>query len=237
MPKYAKFARIYDLIYSFKNYQAEADRLHAIVSTYKRSPGNTLLDVACGTGAHIAFLRRQYAVEGLDLSRGMLKIARQRFPGIAFHQGDMLDFDLGRKFDVATCLFSAIGYVKTAPGLRKAVANMARHLAPGGLLIVEPWLSPDDWKAGVLHGLFIDQPDIKIARMNVSQTRNGISVIKFHCLVGTPAGIEYFIEEHEMGLFSSAEYIGAFSSAGLEVFHDAQGLMGRGLYIGRPKES
>lgn len=231
--KYVKFAKFYDAIYSFKNYEAETRRLHELISAYKRAPGNSLLDVACGTGGHLTFLRNLYAVEGLDLSEEMLTIARQRLPETQFHRADMLDFDLGRKFDVVVCLFSAIGYVKTKQRLKQAIANMSRHLVPGGVLAIEPWLSGETYQPGGLHGMFINQPELKIARLNLGAVRNGVSIIKFHCLVGTPEGIEYFTERHELGLFSEAEYLEAFAAAGLEIFYDEKGLMDRGLYLGR----
>jgi len=110
---FTKSAAFYDAIYSFKNYEREAQQLHALIQQHKRSTGMALLDVACGTGAHIPFLREHYAVEGLDLDANLLAIARQRNPDITFHQADMLDFDLGHSFDVIVCLFSSIGYVKT----------------------------------------------------------------------------------------------------------------------------
>jgi ubiquinone/menaquinone biosynthesis C-methylase UbiE len=231
--KYVKFAKYYEAIYSFKNYEAEARRVHELVSGFKLAPGNSLLDVACGTGGHLAFMRKDYVAEGLDLSEQMLAIARERLPEITFHRGDMLDFDFGRKFDVIVCLFSAIGYVKTARRLKQAVANMRRHLEPGGVLVVEPWLTPETYKPGGLHGMIVNQPELKIARMNLSAVRNGVSIIKFHCLVGTPQGIEYFTEQHELGLFTHQEYLDAFAAAGLEVQYDEKGLMDRGLYLGR----
>lgn len=49
---------------------------------------------------------------------------------------------------------------------------------------------------------------------------------------GTWAGIEHFTEDHTLGLFSHDDYAGAFRAAGLDVIHDSEGLMGRGLYIG-----
>ena len=50
--------------------------------------------------------------------------------------------------------------------------------------------------------------------------------------MGTPEGVEYFTEFHEMGLFTNDQYRAAFRDAGLTVRHDPDGLMGRGLYIG-----
>ena len=61
---------------------------------------------------------------------------------------------------------------------------------------------------------------------------NGVAVLLFHYLVGTPQGVEHFTERHELALFSHEEYLAAFRAAGLEVVYDEEGLMGRGLYIG-----
>ncbi len=54
----------------------------------------------------------------------------------------------------------------------------------------------------------------------------------FHYLIGTPDGIDYFTELHELGLFTHEQYMTAFTDAGLDVSYDKDGLMGRGLYIG-----
>ncbi len=44
----------------------------------------------------------------------------------------MESFDLAKEFDVITCLFRAIGYVRTLPALEATLRNFARHLRPGG---------------------------------------------------------------------------------------------------------
>jgi hypothetical protein len=49
------------------------------------------------------------------------------------------------RFDANSCLFSSIGYLLSAADLNTAVANMAEHLNPCGVLIVEPWIHPDAW--------------------------------------------------------------------------------------------
>jgi hypothetical protein len=54
----------------------------------------------------------------------------------------------------------------------------------------------------------------------------------FHYLVGQNNRVSYFRERHTLGLFTHQEYLASFEAAGLEVHHDADGLMGRGLYIG-----
>jgi SAM-dependent methyltransferase len=233
-PSYEKQAAYYDAIYAAqgKDYEKEAQRIHEIAGRYKKSPGNRLLDVGSGTGAHFPYLSQGYAVEGLDLDGDMLKVARKRFPQGVFHQGDMVDFHLAAKFDVITCLFSAIGYTKSLENMRAAISNMGQHLEAGGVLVVEPWFAPHEWREGTPHATYVDQPDLKIARVNISEREGDVSVINFHFLVASGGEVEYFTERHELGLFTEEAYRDAFAEAGLDTIHDPQGITNRGLYIG-----
>ena len=228
---FRRSARLYDAVYaSIRDYPREAAELDRLIQ--ERRPGaRTLLDVACGTGAHLEHLTG-YEVEGLDLDPEMLGVARERLPNVPLHEGDMADFDLGKRFAAVVCMFSSIGYVRTAERLRSAVASMARHLEPGGVLVVEPWLSPEVWVDRHVGAVFVDQPELKIARMNVGEREGNLSIFEFEYLVGTPNGLERFNERHELGLFTIEQYLEAFRAAGLEVDHDPEGPMGRGLYIG-----
>ena len=228
---FSRSARLYDAVYaSIRDYPREAAELDRLIQ--ERRPGaRTLLDVACGTGAHLDHLSG-YEAEGLDLDPEMLAVARERLPKVAFHEGDMVDFDLGKRFDAVVCMFSSIGYVRTEERLRSAVASMARHLEPGGVLVVEPWLSPEAWVDRHVGAVFVDEPELKIARMNVGEREGNLSIFEFEYLVGTPNGLERFNERHELGLFTVEQYLEAFRAAGLEVDHDPEGPMGRGLYIG-----
>ncbi len=223
----------YDKIYAQKDYQAETEKLQLFIEEHLRSDGKRLLDVACGTGQHIQYLSEHFDVEGLDLVPELLEIAKEKYPEVQFHQGNMMDFDLKKQFDVLTCLFSAIGYAKTLDNLHRAIASMARHLVPGGLLLIEPWFTPDAWKPGNVHTMFIDEPDLKIVRMNTSFQEGRLSYFDFHFLIGTDEGTEHFTERHELGLFEIEETRDAFVSQGLEVIYDEEGIAGRGLYIGK----
>ena len=197
---------------------------------------NHLLDVACGTGQHITHLKSHFQVEGLDLDDELLSVARERHPDITFHKGDMTSFGLNNTYDVMTCLFSSIGYVRTLENLNQAVATMAHHLKPGGLLIIEPWLTPDAVKPDVPYAVFVDDPNLKIARINTTKIAGRLSLFTFHYLIGTPEGTEHLVEEHILGLFTTDEMTAAFHNAELTVTYDPDGLTGRGLYIGKKGE-
>jgi SAM-dependent methyltransferase len=228
---FSKSAAFYDAIYSFKDYAAEAVEVQALIE--KRHPdASTLLDVACGTGLHLQHLGGAFEVEGIDLDPGLLDIARERIPNVPLHEGDMRSFDLGKTFDAVTCLFSSIGYVGGPDELSQTFERFAAHLNPGGVVVVEGWFSPDEWDENHIGSVFVDKPDLKIARMNVAGTRERMSVMDLHYLVGTLDGIEHFIEPHELYLFTPEEYMAALESTGLSVEHDAGALMGRGVYVG-----
>jgi SAM-dependent methyltransferase len=231
-PMFAESAELYDLFYDWKDYAGEALRVRGIVEA--RRPGAaTLLDVACGTGRHLEELRDHYEIEGLDLDDGLLEVARRRLAGVRLHRDDMRTFDLHRRYDVVTCLFSSIGYVESVEGLRSAIGAMARHVAPGGLLIVEPWFAPDAFDPNHIGRVVVaERPDLQAVRMNGSRVDERVSELEFHYLIARPGTVEHRTEVHRLGLFTEDEYRDALMAAGLAVEHDAKGLMGRGLWIG-----
>jgi hypothetical protein len=147
----------------------------------------------------------------------------------------MRDFDLGRRFDVVVCLFSAIGYAGDAAGLRATARAFARHVADGGLVLVEPWIEPEDWIPNRPHVLAADGDGLAVARVTLSGREGRVSTLDMQYLVGTPDGIEHFGEAHRVALFTREEIRAAFEDAGLAVDYDETGLIGRGLWIARPR--
>jgi ubiquinone/menaquinone biosynthesis C-methylase UbiE len=229
---FSKSAPFYDALYHFIDYPAAVEQLHELVQ--QRAPGaSSLLDVGCGTGQHLQHFRDRYDVEGLDIDAQLLATARQRCPDVAFHQANMVDFQLRRRFDVVICLFSAIGYVQTVENMRRAIAAMTRHLNPGGLLIVNPWFEPDRFWTDTITANHVDQQDLKICWMYTSKREGDVSVLDIHYLVGTPDRIEHLVEEHRVGLFSREEMTAAMEDVGLTVDYDPEGPFNRGLYVGR----
>ena len=144
----------------------------------------------------------------------------------------MTDFDLGSRYDVVTCLFSAIGYVKTAERVERAISSMARHVRPRGALLVEPWFPPDRWKPGALSINTGETQDGLVCRMAISRRQDNLSVISLHYLHGTRGGVRYYTEQLELGLFTKEEMLHSFDLAGMHVAYEPEGLIGRGLYTG-----
>ena len=225
-------ARWYDAFYATVDYEAEADQVGEIVR--QLNPGaRTLLDVACGTGRHLVGLSRQFDCAGADIEPDMVAIARETLPGIPFEVADMVTLDLGRRFDAVTCLFSAIGYTVTPDRLDRAVRAMAGHLHPGGVLIVEPWITPAGWKGeGTTTVEIVDQSTAKLVRVIASRRENDETTLRIHYVRATDGEVESEDERHRLGLFSPQRYVEAFAAAGLDARWDDEGLRGRGLVTG-----
>jgi SAM-dependent methyltransferase len=111
-----------------------------VVDAAQIQPGQRVLDVACGTG----ILAREFAsrmgssgrVAGVDLSLGMVAVARQLAPTIEWRQGaaESLPFpDLS--FDTVASQFGLMFFTDR----RRALREMLRVLAPGGRLAVAVW--------------------------------------------------------------------------------------------------
>ena len=231
---FSKTARYYDQLYSFKNYADEAAKIRDLIR--REHPGaHSILDVACGTAEHAKLLSSDFAVDGIDLEPEFVAIARRKVPKGTFNLADMRQFELGKKYDLVQCLFSSIGYLTKGDDIVRALKCFARHLAPGGIIIVEPWITPDKWYHSAPDMLCVDQPDLKICRMNVNRVEGNLTIIAFDYLIGTRALVEHVQEEHVLALYTIEEMLEFFRRANLKVRHDAQGLDGRGLYVTAPQ--
>ena len=231
---FSESADLYDLIYSsFKDYSTEARQVAEIIRREHPS-ARTLLDVACGTGEHARLLMEQFGfdVEGLDLDPTFVRIASDKL-GTRVYEADMTSFSVGRRYDVIVCLFSSIGYVRTLENVARTLACFRTHLAPGGVVLVEPWFPP-----GVLDPQRIslntaERDGIRVARMSQVGVEGRLSRIHFEYLVGRNAAIEHFVEVHELGLFTREELLSVFAEAGYTTSFDETGPCGRGLYVAR----
>jgi SAM-dependent methyltransferase len=230
-------ARYYDLIYGFKNYEREAEIVRGLLKIHAAN-AHTILDVACGTGEHDRFLKKDYVVDGVDLNATFLEIARGKNPTGRYLLGDMSNFDVGRRYDAIICLFSAIGSMKTLAALESALKSFRRHLVDGGLALVEPWYPPDQWHPGSVLVLSEHDEQHTVCRMSMGGWASSrVSILNFDYLIGSSAGIEHFSETEELGLFTRDEMTTAFEAAGFKVGYDQEGLIGRGLYIVRARQS
>lgn len=213
---YSDLAQYYDQIYHWKNYAEEAGVLRTILASEGVTDGESLADVSCGTGSHLKHLAEWYSTRGYDSSHEMLQIARRKLPGVELLEQDMAAAAVQPPTSAILCLFSAFGYLLSDASIDRAILNFAAGLRPGGILILEPWLGPDEFRPGTAAMHTFDSPDLKLCRSVVTRREGDVSVLEFHWLIaaaGSP-GVDHQIEEHRLRLLPIAELLHRLTRAG-----------------------
>ncbi|SHG95814.1 class I SAM-dependent DNA methyltransferase [Streptoalloteichus hindustanus] len=116
--------------------------VYAFVELARRyhAPGQRLLDLGCGTGASaLALADLGYAVTGCDISPEMLAIARSKphADRVRFVEADLRHLPDLDGFHVATAVNDPLSHLLTERDLTAALREVARVLAPGGVLVFD----------------------------------------------------------------------------------------------------
>jgi ubiquinone/menaquinone biosynthesis C-methylase UbiE len=230
-------AKYYDNIYSFRDFLDESVRLQNIIEKNLETDGNTVLDVACGTGLHLKHLKDDFSCTGVDISKTMLKLAKKNAEDVNFKESDMKTLTLGKQFDVVMCLYSSIGYVKTYSNLQRTIQGFSKHLKEGGLALIEPSHNGSAYLKGEPRITTYDGEDMKIARVNYAALRQTLAVVNMHILIAEKGlDAKYFMDRHDLGVFGVDETLRIMAEAGLKAKYLKGGLMpGRELFIGIKK--
>ena len=135
---YDDIAGFYDSV-TGDSYDTEKYILNKVKGCFKkRSPEMPeLLELGCGTGNNLLFLKDKFRLTGIDSSAEMLKIARKKLPGSEFHLKDFRQFDLNRKFDLVLCLYDTINHITLFSDWKKVFRNAYLHLNKDGLFIFD----------------------------------------------------------------------------------------------------
>ena len=232
---FEKSADLYDLIYAqFKDYRLEAQKVQQLIGEHFPH-AKDILDVGCGTAEHAFRLARTYGyqVDGIDIEPAFIELARKKHPQGTFTVANMTDFALKKRYDVILCLFSSIGYVDSVDALKKTLQCFKRHLKNGGFVAIEPWFEPAAMTEGRVFMHTAESDEVKVCRMSRTEIRDTKSILHFEYLVGRAEGLTRLHEEHEMTLFSKEQMVESFREAEIAVAYQAEGLNGRGMYLGR----
>jgi len=234
---YGDRAEWYDRIYHWKDYPAEAARLAEVLAEDGIAEHARVLEVACGTGSFLAPLSTRYRIAGLDRSPELLAIAARKVPGVPLTCGDMRAFEVDQPLDAVLCLFSSIGYLRDEAELAAAASCFAAALRPGGVLLIEPWVDPAEFRPGHATLDVWRGDDLHLARSAFASRRGELSRIEFRWIAASPAGgVELESEVHELWLCPRATMQAALEAEGFSVRWDPGGSgepRARGLFRAR----
>lgn len=123
--------------------------------------------------------------------------------------------------------------MKTLEAVERVFRRFRRHLQADGVVIVEPWFEP-----GQLDPHYVMRPEFDVGGMHVerlghSDVADRLSTVHFDYRTVEGAEERTATETHELRVFTNAEIMSAFASAGFAAECDPTRLTGRGLYIAR----
>jgi phosphatidylethanolamine/phosphatidyl-N-methylethanolamine N-methyltransferase len=132
---YRRWAGVYDTVFGGVSSKG---RIRA-VSTVNRLPGRDVLEVGVGTGLALPYYNRDKRITGIDLSKEMLRKARERTrrDGLTHVQAlremdaEATDF-ADASFDTAVAMFVA----SVVPNPKRLLAEMRRLVRPGGNILI-----------------------------------------------------------------------------------------------------
>lgn len=142
----AQYLHEYEPLFDQAQDRQEVARLLEVLSL---PSGSRVLDCPCGQGRHAQLLAEAgFDVDGLDYSADLLAVARQRGTGrrLRYRRGDMraLPARWTGRFDAVVNLFTSFGFFDEPRDDLRVLAEFARVLKPGGVLI---------WHGGARDGV------------------------------------------------------------------------------------
>lgn len=139
--QFTALAPHYDELMQVVPYDAWVDYVLLLFSTVEHD-ARKLLDCACGTG-NVSFelARSGIDVVGADIAPDMIAVAQEKAArnGLAarFVEADLSAFELGERFDSATCLYDSLNYILDPATLQRAFERIGAHLERGGVFVFD----------------------------------------------------------------------------------------------------
>ncbi len=133
---YCDLAQYYDFFCAEVDYVQQCEFTQRAFVLFASSGAKDYLDLACGTGQHMAQMERYgFTVSGLDNSAEMLAQAAVRCPTAHLLLSDLASFTYVDDFDLITCFLYSIHYSHPTSALTQTLRNVYAALKPGGVFI------------------------------------------------------------------------------------------------------
>ncbi len=155
---YQSWAKVYDWLTPAYLLGNEKRLRTETIDSLRLQPGQTVLDVACGTGRNFPLILEKIGptgrLVGVDYTAAMLaraseQVEREGWKNVELVQGDATCIDLKQTFDAALCTL-AMGVI---PDERGALDRMLAHVKPGGWLAIGDAKRSSRWYGRSLNWL------------------------------------------------------------------------------------
>lgn len=237
---YNELAQWWPLVSPPEEYAQEAAFVAGILETAS-IPMREVLELGSGGGHNAVHLKQRFAMTLVDLSEQMLAVSRRLNPECEHHAGDMRTVRLGRTFD-AVFVHDAVDYMTTEADLRRAVRTAFEHCRPGGIAVLVPDHTVENFEPGCDHG-GTDATDGRGVRYLEwtwgPDPADGTVRTEYAFLLRAADGsVRAVHETHRTGLFGRDTWLRLLTEAGFdaaattEVTEDAAGRAPREVFVG-----
>ena len=175
----------------------------------------TMLHLGCGAGGHDYHFKKHFQITGVDISEGMLKIARETNPQLEYIHGDMRTVHLSCKFDVVI-IPDSIMYMATLNDLQRAIKNAIRHLSTGGAFLTVTHVREDFQNNNFSYSGEKEDTHITVFENNfiVSDTTYEATIVY---LIRQNVKQYIYHEVHTLGLFTYNNWLNIFKENHLTI--------------------
>lgn len=219
------YSQAYDLLNTGKPYNLEVSFLNNLYQRFsnKKSPPNSVLDLGCGSGMHLAEFPNSTRKYGIDQSEGMLAKAREReMENFLGTLGDVCSTRILKEIDLVYSLFHVLSYQTSDLGLVNFFISIRDHLTTEGIGVVDFWhRAPWD----------VDPPITRVTKKSDSKTEviristpnfdmmTGVVEIEMDLFFRDKSHLEFshLVEQHKMRAYTILELSQAALIAGLKV--------------------
>ncbi|HEU4946694.1 MAG TPA: class I SAM-dependent methyltransferase [Kribbella sp.] len=152
--------------------------------------GGAVADLGCGPGRVTAYLDSLgVSAFGIDLSPGMVDVARRTYPGLRFDEGSMSALDL--EDEALAGIVAWYSIIHTPPALLPAVfAEFQRTLAPGGLLLLAFQVGDERRRLEQAYGHTVSCDAYRLLPDHIAELLSEAGIIVTARLVREPEGLE-----------------------------------------------
>ncbi len=212
---YNELAWTDDILAPPETYEEEALFYVEAIKSRISAQNVTILHLGCGAGGHDFHFKEHFSVTGVDISEGMLALAKKRNPEVTYVTGDMRTIDLNRIFDVVV-VPDSISYMATLEDLKKTIMNAARHLKSGGILLVVAHMKEDFKENSFTYSGKKENTHITVFENNhvVSESTYEAAIIY---LIRQDGELIIHHEVHTLGLFSYDHWMAIFEECQLKI--------------------
>jgi SAM-dependent methyltransferase len=140
----------YDELYPDDQLETEAT-VAFLAALAECHPDHSVLELGIGTGRlALALHRRGLAVDGIEASRRMVAVLRQKDPDadIEVRIGDFISTCMDRTYGVVALVLNNVLDDRGVDAQLQLFRNAARHVAPGGCFVIEAFVLPDEQRDG-----------------------------------------------------------------------------------------